>query len=273
MADRRLRVLVMTKGHPFQREPFFSLFDADPGLEWCHVEQPAASVFLDPERAADWDAYVLYDMPGVAFRRGEPPHFPDPPPALRSGLRALLDAGHGFVFLHHAIAGWPAWEGYAEIVGGRFHYRPGRLRGRDWPDSGYRFDVRHRLSPVDPTHPVVAGLEDGFELVDELYCAPVLEDSVVPLLRSDADFSPERFSSAALAVAGRRDSNEGWTHPQGSDLVAWARRDGASPIVYLQPGDGPSTYGSPTYRRLLGNAIRWVASPEAHRWAREGAPA
>jgi len=30
--------------------------------------------------------------------------------------------------------------------------------------------------------------------------------------------------------------------------------------VYVQPGDGPAAYGNPHYRRLLGNAINWVAS-------------
>ena len=41
-----------------------------------------------------------------------------------------------------------------------------------------------------------------------------------------------------------------------------------SPLVYLQPGDGPATYADPNYRRLVENAIRWTASPEARAWAR-----
>jgi hypothetical protein len=29
--------------------------------------------------------------------------------------------------------------------------------------------------------------------------------------------------------------------------------------VYLQPGDGPATYANEHWRRLLGNALHWVA--------------
>jgi type 1 glutamine amidotransferase len=62
-------------------------------------------------------------------------------------------------------------------------------------------------------------------------------------------------------------------HPNGdalphADLLGWARMVGNSPTVYLQPGDGPSTYADPHYRRLLANAINWVAATSRTRgWA------
>lgn len=261
-----LSVLVVTKGHPFDEAPFFAMFDADPDLQWEHAEHPDAQRLFTRANAGRWDAIVRYDLPGIRFRSGRPAEAVPPDPADVTGLCQMLDAGQGTVFLHHALAGWPAWEGFAEIVGGRFLYEPGRLRGRWWPDSGYRFDVTHRLRAVDPSHPVCRGLPE-LELCDELYLAPVFDDAVIPLYRSDADFSYQHFSSAALAMRGQRDSNQGWVHPQGSNLVAWAKPAGRSPVVYLQPGDGPSAYGNPGFRRLLGNAIRWVASPDARRWA------
>jgi trehalose utilization protein len=130
--------------------------------------------------------------------------------------------------------------------------------------------VVHRVTVVDADHPVTRGIPDAFDLEDELYLMPTLEDDVVPLLRSDARFTTDEFYSAGLAVQGQRDTNAGWTHPPGSDLVGWAKRVGSSPIVYLQPGHGPATYASPAYRQLLGNAIRYVASDDAHAWATEG---
>lgn len=263
----QLRVLVITGGHPFQADPFFEAFAADDDLMWAHCPQPAARRWLARMRPGDWDAVVFYDMPGVGLRSPQPEA---PPAELVAGMERLFDGGQGVVFLHHAIASWPAWDEYARWVGGRFHYRPARLAGTDWPDSGYAFDVTHRLTPASAGHPVLRGLEDGFTLTDELYLAPVFEDEVVPLLRSDAVFSDDRFWSAALAVAGRRDSRDGWHHPPGSDLVAWARVARRSPAVYIQPGDGPSAYGDPAWRRLVGNAIRWVASPAAREWAAGG---
>jgi type 1 glutamine amidotransferase len=273
--DDRIRVLLVTKGHPFQREPFFEVFDADTGIVWTHVEQPAAEALFHPERGDRWDVFVMYDMPGIEFTRGDPPaRFPDPPADYVAGLEALLESGKPMVFLHHAIAGWPAWPGYADIMGGRFLYQPGVLRGVAHPDSGYRFDVDHHVEVIDPSHPVCAGLSAGFDIVDELYLFPVFEDDVVPLMRTTFPMDdPSLFSSADLAIRGQRDSNEGWVHGPGSALVAWAKHAGRSPIVYLQFGDGPETYANPSYRRALGNAIRWAASPDAAVWAQARAAA
>ena len=264
----RLQILIVTGGHPFEAEPFFAAFDADPALVWAHAPHPVARAWLAEGRSGRWDAIVFYDMPGVGLRRGELPS-PEPPgPELVEGMGRLLEAGQGMVFVHHALASWPAWDDYAHWVGGRFLYRPGELAGEAWPDSGYAFNVTHRLSAVAPDHPVLAGLQGGFTLTDELYLAPVLEGEIVPLLRSDATFTDDRFWSAAAAISGRRDSRQGWSHPPGSSLAAWVNRARRSPAVYIQPGDGPSAYGDPSWRRLVGNAIRWVASDEAHDWAK-----
>jgi type 1 glutamine amidotransferase len=266
--DAQLNVLVVTKGHPFERDAFFAVFDAWSDVACTAVEQPAAQAFFTPAAAAPYDAFLLYDMPGIEFRRDAPPILHPPPPALVTGLRRLLDAGQGFVFVHHAIAGWPAWDEYAELMGGRFLYAPASLRGRQRPDSGYRHGVTHNVSVVESGHPVVEGLGDGFEIEDELYLFEVFEDDVLPLLRSDYAFVEGNFFSAALAVRGQMFSREGWSHEAGSNLVAWARRVGASPIVYLACGDGPAAYQNAGFRRLLENAVRWVASDQARAWAR-----
>lgn len=258
--DEPLQVLLATRGHPFDRNAFHAMLDALPGMAFTAVEQPAVQAFFDPELARPYGAFLLYDMPGIVFEGPGKLRFLDPPERLRRGLEALSAEGKGFVVLHHAIAGWPTWEGWAEFCGARFHYAPARLHGRDWPDSGYRFDVTHRLTPVDPAHPVVAGLEDGFELTDELYLCPILEERVTPLLRSDASFRDEHFYSAAAAVAGRRDQREGWHHPAGRPFVAWTQRVARSRVVTILCGDGPPAYASPGLRRLLANALRFVAS-------------
>lgn len=263
-----LRVLVVTKGHPFDHDTFFAVFEANETIEWTHVEHPDAVAALSPVALVGVDVVVFYDMPGIRFTRTDPPaELIEPPPELPGYFAALCERGVGLVFLHHAIAGWPAWPDYARLIGGRFHYLPGELDGRRYPDSGYRFDVTHRVTVLDPRHPVCEGLGDGFELTDELYLYPVLEDSVVPLLRTDHTMRSEGFWSAQLAISGQRNCNDGWSHPPGSSLVGWARARGRSPIVYLQFGDGPVTYADPSFRRVLANAIGWTSSSAARDWA------
>jgi type 1 glutamine amidotransferase len=263
-----LNVLVAAKGHPYERDSFMAMFDTLPGIACTLVEQPLAARLMTPEGMAGFDVLVLYDMPGLDFAAAERPGHVDPGEAFKTGFLALLDAGIGVVALHHAIAGWPAWPDYAELLGGRFLYRPGELRGLVRPDSGYRHDVAHTLTAVDPAHPVLAGLPETFVLTDELYLFEVFEDWVQPLLRSDHAFTRDGFYSAALALSGEMFSNQGWSHADGSSLVGWTKRARNSPLVYLQPGDGRVTYADRHYRRLIENAIRWTASPGARDWAR-----
>jgi uncharacterized protein len=258
-SSRNRDVLLVTKGHPFEKQAFFQLFDEMADVDWTHVEQPAAQALFDVEHAGRFDAFVLYDMPGIRFAANRPPQFLDPDERYRQRFLELLQRGHGFVFLHHAIAGWPAWEAYADIIGGRFLYLPGSLRGVPRQDSGYRHGVPHNVR-VLARHPVTEGIPEQFAITDELYLYEVFEDDVEPLLASDYTFTAANFYSAARAVRdGQMFSNAGWQHPPGSNLIGWTRRCGASRIVYLQCGDDPVAYGNPHYRRLIRNAIHWVS--------------
>lgn len=260
------RVLVVTGGHRVAMPEFLgavSAICAERGWVWAHVTQPAAQDWLRPAQAGAWDAILLHDIPGLRLKRGVAPEAVGPDPDTAADLVALLERGQGLVVLHHAIAAWPGWEGWAEAIGGRFLYAPGLLRGGELPSSGYRM-ASHTVQAVDRTHPVTDGVAD-FSVDDELYFAPVLDDRVHPLLRSDADFSGALFQDTFDEVANG--SSTGITCAErgtGSNLVGWASTAGRSPLVYLQPGDGPSTFADPNFRRLLGNALAFVASTDAH---------
>jgi len=253
-------ILLITKGHPYEREAFYSVFDEMEGVDWTLVEQPAAKALFAPEQAAQYDAFVCYDMPGLDFSEEGCPRYIDPGDSFKTHFRELLNQGHGFVFLHHAIAGWPAWPEYGDTVGGRFLYSPDTVRDRPCLDSGYRHDVTHTVS-VLAEHPVTEGIPAQFEITDELYLYEVFEDEVEPLLSSNHRFEADNFYSAAkVVVEGKMFNNDGWEHPPGSQLIGWTKTVGKSRIVYLQCGDSPSAYNNPHYRRLLKNAIAWVSS-------------
>jgi type 1 glutamine amidotransferase len=270
-----LNVLIVVKGHPFDREALGAMFEEMDGITASFIDQPAAAHVINPDSMKAFDALVFYDMPGLDFRAKRPgrPAYVEPPAAYKDGLRALLTQGKGIVALHHAIAGWPAWPDYAEWLGGRFLYRAGPLRGRHTQDGGYRHDITYTAKPVNAAHPVLEGLpSEGIKLTDEVYLSEVFEEDVTPLLRADYSFVQENFFSAELAVSqGKMFSNEDWSHAPGSNLVGWTKRAINSPLVYLQPGDGPVTYNSADYRRLVLNAIRWVASPDVLARARDSA--
>ena len=263
-----LRVLVITGGHDFEAPDFFAVFDALPGISWSHAEPPDAWAYLRPERAGEFDAIVCYDMQGFEFQAPLPPKLLVPPAADAAGLRGLLDAGQGLVVLHHAVCSWPAWPTWAQVVGARMNFVASELGGTVWPGSGYtQPEVTHHVSCVDPAHPICAGLEEGFDITDELFLYPVLSDRVIPLLRTDFDQSAASYYSAELAVQGRPFVADGFAHPAGTGLIGWVKTAGRSPVAYLQCGHGPAAYANPAYRRMLSNAIGWAASAPAHDWA------
>ena len=60
-----IQVLLVTKGHAYDRENFFNLFDAlGETITWTHVEQPAAQAFWDPKMAEQFDVFVYFDAMG-----------------------------------------------------------------------------------------------------------------------------------------------------------------------------------------------------------------
>ncbi|AXB78961.1 ThuA domain-containing protein [Novosphingobium sp. P6W] len=267
----RIELFVVTKGHAFSRDGLEAMLRAA-GSEPTMVDQPAAAVLLNPEQMRRYDAILFYDMPGLDFRApiAARPGFVEPTEEFRAGFEALMAEGKGMVMLHHAAAGWPAWPRYAEAIGGQFLYRDAVIAGEARPDSGYLGDVAYTARVADTPHPVTQGLPPRFALTDELYLQQVFDDpSIQPLLYLDDAIDPAQFQSARRAVQRLADGEgSAWIPEALNPLLAWCKPAGNSPLVYIQPGDSPATYADPTYRQLVGNALRWVASDDAREWAR-----
>lgn len=251
-------LVVLSGGHPYDADAFAALLASFDEWAITHLLHPEAETAVAAGAVESADAILFYDMPGYRFEGGaaatRPPAF-----TYRRAITDYFARGGGAVAMHHAIAAWAEWPEWSEMIGGRFLYEPGAIAGEAHLDSGYRHDVRYDAVVLDPGHPVTAGLPARFTLCDELYLAPVW-GAAKPLLRADHDFVRDNFYSAAQAVGGRMFSNEGWNHRPESDLIAWEKPVGAGRLVYIQPGDGPAAYGDPNVRRLLANALAYVAA-------------
>lgn len=263
------RLLVLSGGHPYEEEPFDELINALAKAlgdwEFGHLVHPEAEEAVAAGVADEADALLFYDMGGYEFVDEQVRTRP-PSDGYKDAIRRRFAAGKGAVAMHHALAGWAEWPEWAEILGGRFLYQPGEWNGMHVPDSGYRHDVAYEAETL-ADHPVTDGIPASFPLIDELYLGQVDESAVTPLVRAKHAFTRDNFYSAAKAVAGEMYSNEGWEHPDGSNLVAWERRVGpeeaGAPLVYLQFGDGPETYRNPHVRRMLANALRYTSGESA----------
>ena len=257
-----LQVLVITRGHEFEREPFNTLLDSlGEDITWTHVEHPAAQVFLDPAQAAPYDVILFYDLAGPGVRQTNADGsnqrvYPEPSAQLKRSFQALVEQGKGLVFLHHSSAGWAHhWPEYSEVIGGACDwYAPTTIRGVDHPRHGFFGNTEQHLSVVDKNHPVVQGLAGGFDMTDEAYACAWFEDSVHPLLRTS--FKPEDPT---------KNLNPSWPY---SNLAAWYKASENSPVVYIQLGHNHLAWENPAYPVLLGNALKWAGSKEALDWAK-----
>lgn len=257
MPEKR-KVFAAVKGHAFDRNAFEAMLRAC-GAEPTIVDQPAASTMIANGLVDDYDAVVLHDMWGLDFRapREARPAPIEPDTALVRGWGRLLEKGIGVIALHHAIASWPSWEGYAQMLGGRFLYRDAVLGGTLRQDSGYLPDARYEAAVAD--HPVTQGLPPRFALDDELYAMEYLDaPGTEPLLTLASEIENSRFISAKNAV--RRIDGAAWSPPSRSPLLGWAKTAGNSRVVYLQPGDSAATFEDPNYRTLVTNALAWTTA-------------
>lgn len=162
----KIRVLILTGGHGFAREPFFRMFQDNPEIAFTTVEHTKGTA--DGWERADLaaaDVVVLYDMPKTIS------------PAQQERMRSLFSRGTGLVVLHHALVSEHNWTDYERIIGGIYPVNgaPGSAA------VGYRHDVELPVVVAARDHPITAGFAD-FTVLDEIYWGYRVGADVTPLL-------------------------------------------------------------------------------------------
>ena len=255
-----IRVLVVVKGHPYERGLFDDFLDClGNDITWTRADHPAADLLMNPVSGKNFDVYLFYDLggPGQVMPDGSGDRFyPDPSPQLKKDYAALLKAGKGMVFIHHASAAWPhVWPEYSEVIGGACDwFAPVTVRGILDPHHGFYGNTDQHITVVDKTSPITKGLGDGFDVRDEAYACAWFPEVVHPLLTTS--FAPP---DPLVNLNPKR---------QYSNLSAWYKASENSPVFYTQIGHDHQPWQNPAYQVLIDNAIKWAASPEALAWAK-----
>lgn len=141
----------------------------------------------------------------------------------------LTKQGMPFLFLHHSIASYQKWPEFEKILGGKYFEKDKKV-----PEelvSTYEHDVWVYSKVVKYT-PVTKGLKD-LRFFDEIYGNVRVSDDVIPLLKT--------------------------RHPKSMEVIAWVNRYNKSNIVYLQSGHDKRTYVEADYRKLVSQAINYLA--------------
>jgi hypothetical protein len=218
--SQKIRVLLVTGGHPFEKEPFFKLFQDNPDITFQAVEHPNAHALLKAEAAKQYDVIVTYDFNQKISEEA------------KADFVARLKDGKGLVVLHHAIAAYPAWPEYWNIIGAHYYLAATNVHGVFKARSAWKEGMDFRLHIPDPAHPVTRGLSD-FDIHDETYKWFDVAGECHPLVTTD--------------------------EPESNNVIAWAKTYKGARVVYIQSGHGHTAYENPNYQQLLRQAIRWAA--------------
>ena len=228
------------------------------GMEIWPIDQPASFAALlpasaQPQRAGAPPAAAPAGGRGAVgggTERDEPPDYPwEPsggrphpgydvlvlndqmnwPEATRALAKQAVEAGRGFVLLHHSLGDnqdWPWW--YQEVTGGLLVLDDRNGMKRSSKSVTPKLDVR-----LAGKHPILRNVEPFTLTNEETYKGMWQSPKITPLLQ---------------------------TTSAGSDTtVAWVGVHPAAKVVCIQPGTSRETHRTPAYRMLVRNSILWAA--------------
>ena len=225
------------------------------GMEIWPIDQPANFAALlpsqaPPQRGGTPPPAAGRGALGGGTERDEPPDYPwEPsggrphpgydvlvlndqmnwPENTRTLARQAVDAGRGFVLLHHSLGDnqdWPWW--YEEVTGGLLVLDGQNGRKPSSVSPTAKLDLRPAAK-----HPILRHVGPLSLTNEEVYKNMWQSPKITPLLQ---------------------------TATPGSDsIVAWIGVHPVAKVVCIQPGTSRETHRNPAYRMLVRNSIRWAA--------------
>jgi len=248
-------VQLTTGGKPYP--PTLQQMFLDPiffGMEIWPIDQPANFAALlppqpPPQRSGAPPAAGRGAL-GGGTERDEPPDYPwepsggrphpgydvlvlndqmDWPENTRTIARQAVDAGRGFVLLHHSLGDnqdWPWW--YEEVTGGLLVLTEQKTRKPSTISSAAKLDLR----PAGK-HPILRNVGPFSLTNEEVFKNMWQSPKITPLLQT---------------ANGSSDST-----------VAWVGVHPTARVVCIQPGTSRETHRNPAYRMLVRNSILWAA--------------
>lgn len=216
-----IRVLVITGGHSYKKSEFNKMFESlAPEITFRIAELPQAYDEFLPQNRGSYDVLVFYHM-WQKITEDEAKVFSE-----------CLKEGKPVVALHHSICAFDDWPEYWNIIGGKYFHRETFFKGKTYMPCSYIHDLNFVVKVTSKKHPVTKGISD-FPIFDETYKGYYVADDVTSLLTTD--------------------------EPSSNPVIGWTRNYGKSRIVVLQSGHDSPTFENQNFRKLLKQAIEWVA--------------
>jgi hypothetical protein len=218
----KIKTLIITGGHDFERASFFKMFDEFTDIEYHEIIQPEANQAYTSPMIDSVDVLIFYDMVQEISE------------AQKAAFLTLLKNGKSMLFLHHCLASYQDWDEFSKIIGGKYYLKNEDNEDPEQPQSNYKHDVDLQISVVNKNHPVTQDIPD-FQIHDEIYGKYLVLPGVYPLLTTN--------------------------NPESGEIIAWINHYRNASIIYIQSGHDHVAYENANYRKLIGQAIRWLAEP------------
>ena len=215
-----LKVVVVTGGHGFEREPFFEMMDSIEEITYTEAVQKDHSELFEDISNWNYDVIVFYSMTQQISEK------------RRKNFLKLLDRGVGIVALHHTMCSFQQWPEFKKIIGAKYYTRDTMEDGVMCKACSYEHDIDMAIRVRDKFHPITEGLGD-FAIHDEGYKNCWFDKNNYVLLTVD--------------------------HASSDETVGWVRRYGNSKVCTIQLGHDSQAYENRNYRRLVRRAILWTA--------------
>lgn len=215
-----LKVLVITGIHDYDTTGFNTMIESFSGMD-CTIKEMGKDpgTLFEKVDQFPYDAIVLYNF----NQRLSVQH--------RENFKAILKKGVGLTVIHHAIAGFPEWIEFEEIIGATYVLKE-QTRGKiHYPRPKWKQgDINIKVE--DSEHPITLGIND-FTIHDESYKDWVYHDGNNLLLTTD-----------------NKESNY---------QIAWTRSSFGARVFYIQLGHDKHSFENVNYRKLLQQGIEWRA--------------
>ena len=216
----KLKVVVVTGGHSFEREPFFKMMDSIEGITYTEAIQKDHSELFEDITGWDYDVIVFYSMTQQISEK------------RRKNFLKLLDQGVGVVALHHTMCSLQEWPEFKKIIGTKYYQKDTLEDGVMCKAGSYKHDIDMAIKVADKQHPITEGMSD-FPIHDEGY--------------KNCWFAGDNH---VLLTTNHADSDK---------TVGWVRRYGKAKVCTIQLGHDSNAYENRNYSLLVNRAILWTA--------------
>lgn len=210
-----IQLAVITGQHPYDVIGFHQLFRNLSGVEW-YMQHMEAYATTPRARREQYNVALFYHM-HQEIPAQKPAWYEQ---GSYEAIERLGETDQGIFILHHALAAYPNWPLWDQIIG--IEHR----------NTQTFVDQRVRVRVANGAHAITRGLSD-WDMCDETYTMADPAEGSEILLTTDA--------------------------PKSMKTIAWTRQHGQARVFCLQSGHDAQAFTNPGFQAVIARGVAWCA--------------